>query len=366
MEDLSNQLFYVIFDYLDDVESFMIFLLLNKRFSSLLLDSSRPLKFDLTNVPERLMDWFYSGIIIPQRHRIQFMRLGEEKIDTALSTYYIDSSFRLLESVALDSISIESARKLLDLAELPCLSCLSITPKIIQDELEFIVSMYQTVLTFKSLKRLTFDVDIDIADDSSEETNYISAYEFIDDDYIDASEFVAINQEPSNLEELRMEHRIDTEGFLKIINQTPQLRYLFVKSLKGGIFSKNIPIIPKLPKLTELIIEDSEFSCQCFQSLLDTFDCQLETLKIGISSFNDDQEWRQFMKTRLYGLETFGIWLKPECMDTLLDPPAETSFLDGSFNFMCFISDAFWYDHGWVADMGIGDNAVEAVFHRSK
>ena len=307
MQDLSNELFYEIFDYLDDVESFMIFLPLNKRFSSLLLDSSRPLKFDLANVPERLMGWFCDGIIIPQRHRILSMKLGEEQLDTVL-----DSSFRLLESVTLDSISIESARKLSGLVELPCLSRLSITLKITQDELEFIVPMYPILLTFKSLKCLTLSVDIDDSSDDGDDDS-------IDDAYIDASGFVAINQERSNLEKLHLEHRIDTKDFLKIINQTPQLRYLFVESLKGDILSQNIPIIPKLPKLRNLIIEESEFSCECLESFFDTFDCQLKAVEIGIRSFDNDQKWRQFMKTRLCGLKTFIIRLEPANMEMLFN-----------------------------------------------
>ncbi|CAF1143329.1 unnamed protein product [Adineta steineri] len=212
---------------------------------------------------------------------------------------------------------------------------------------------------------------MDTSDDRSEEIDYTMEDDFIydhfiADDCVYTSSFVAADQEPSNLKKLRVEHRIDTEGLLKIINQTPQLRYLFVQSLKKQMVLQDISIIPKLPKLTKLIIEDFEGSCKSLTSLLDTFDCQLKTLKIGTSSFDDDQEWRQLMKTRLYGLETFTIRLKRELMD--IKPYYSVDFIleKGTFNCMRFISDSFWYDHGWVAKMRIDKDTVEAVFHRPK
>jgi hypothetical protein len=358
LEDLSNELFYEIFDYLDDVKSFEIFLPLNKRFFSLLFDSRRMLTLDLRDQSKSQPDTFYRDIVIPQRHRIRSLKLGDEQIDIALlNTYCIDSSFLLLESVTLNSNSTKYAFMLPHLAKLPCLSCLSINIEITLKTLEFVVFIYQTILSFKSLNYLTLDLEINTPDedvfsyadgDSSDE----------DDGYVDASGFVAINQEPSNLQNLCMKHSIDTEGFLKIINYTPKLRRLSVQSLRGYIPSQ---IIPKLPQLTELIIEDSKFDCESLESLLDAFDCQLQTLEIGTrlpDEYHIDERWEQLMKRRFSRLKTFTIRLEPEWMNLDVEM--------NSFDCIHFICHPFWYDHGWMADINIGTTSIEGVFCHTK
>ena len=344
MQDLSNELFYEIFDYLDDMECFEIFLPLNERFSSLLFDSDRMLTLDLRDQPKSQMDTFYRVIVIPQRHRIRCLKLGDKQVDTVLNTYVINSSFRALESITLDSNSIKPVSMLPQLAKLPCLSRLSIRIEITRETLECIVLIYKTILSFRSLKYLTLDLDINTPDE--------------DDNYVDASDFFGYQQEPSNLENLFMKHSIDTKGFLKIINYMPKLRRLSVQSLKGD---SALDITLKLPQLTELIIKDSELGFESLKSLLDAFDCHLQTLEIGTrlcDGYYINERWEQFMKRRLSHLRKSTIRLEPEW----LEPSANI----GGIDCIRFICHRFWCNHDWMADINIGNSSIEGVFSHTK
>ena len=357
LHDLCNELFYEIFDYLYDKECFDIFLPLNKRFSSLLFASDRMLKLDLRDQPKSQIDTFYRDIVIPQRHRIQCLKLDDKQIDTVLNTYFINSSFLALESITLDSNSIKPVSMLPQLAKLPCLSRLVISIKLTRETLECVVLIYKTILSFKSLKYLTLNLDINTPEEDLDRyTSDSSSDEH--DDYVDASDFVATNQEPSNMENLCIKHAIDTEGFLKIINYMPRLRRLSVQSLIGFSASK---ITLKLPQLTKLIIKDSELDFESLESLLDAFDCQLQTLEIETRSSDQyciNERWKQFTERRLSHLKKFTIRLKSEW----LDPSVNV----GGINCIHFICHPFWYNHGWMADIDIGNSSIEGVFSHTK
>lgn len=357
LQDLSNELFYEIFNYLDDMECFEIFLPLNKRFSSLLFASHRMLTLDLRDQPKSQMDTFYRDIVIPQRHRIQCLKLGDKQIDTVLNISFINSSFLALASITIDSNSIKPVSMLPQLAKLPCLSRLSIRIEITRETLECVVLIYKKILSFRSLKCMTLDLDINTPDEVLDRYTSDSSSDE-DDNYVDASDFLATNQEPSNLENLCMKHSIDTEGFLKIINYTPKLRRLSVQSLKGESASQ---ITLKLPQLTELIIKDSELDFRSLESLLDAFDCQLKTLEIGTrlcEGYSINDRWKQFMIRRLSHLKKFTIRLEPEWL--------EPSVNIGGINCIRFICHPFWYNNDWMADIDIGNTSIEGVFSHTK
>jgi hypothetical protein len=184
------------------------------------------------------------------------------------------------------------------------------------------------------------------------------------------------NQEPSNLEYLAVNHLIFIDEILSIINYTPKLRHLFLGALDG----QNAPlittssIIPKLPQLTKLIIQESTLAVDDLESLLSAFDCRLKTLKIETDSyfrFRIDEQWKKLMNTTLSDLNIFKIdftiqsvrWFHAFGEYHDYDEDEDKCRIQSSIDFVC---DPFWYDHGWLAQIHVSTSSVQSLFYRSK
>ncbi|CAF0779182.1 unnamed protein product [Rotaria sordida] len=73
-ENLSNELFYEIFDYLDGYEIYKAFSNLNTRFEVLLTSSSLRLKIDLRYQKETILQYCSTYVVVPNKHRIISLR----------------------------------------------------------------------------------------------------------------------------------------------------------------------------------------------------------------------------------------------------------------------------------------------------
>ena len=168
---------------------------------------------------------------------------------------------------------------------------------------------------------------------------------------------------------------------LEIIQFTPKLRHLFVKSLEEcSILQHGFDTIPKLPQLTKLIVKDSDFGAEDLRSLLNAFDCRLKTLKIRTdlpSSFDFYQQWKQLISGRVADLDIFEIdfskrglpfaWYDHEGDDENGNGNGNENrdkfYLQNAIN---FVFDPLWYDHGWMAEIYVGAGSVSSSFRRKK
>jgi hypothetical protein len=76
LEDLSNELFYEIFDFLDFDRVFEAFSNLNIRFENLLNDPVLPIRINLSFISKSTFQLYYEQIIIPYQHRITLRHLS--------------------------------------------------------------------------------------------------------------------------------------------------------------------------------------------------------------------------------------------------------------------------------------------------
>ncbi|CAF0737836.1 unnamed protein product [Rotaria sordida] len=68
-ENLSNELFYEVFDYLEGCDLFKAFSNLNSRFQAMVTSSSLRLKIDLRFHPEVILQYCSTCVVVPNKHR---------------------------------------------------------------------------------------------------------------------------------------------------------------------------------------------------------------------------------------------------------------------------------------------------------
>ncbi|CAF3427233.1 unnamed protein product [Rotaria sp. Silwood1] len=75
-EDLANQVFYEIFEYMDIYHIYEGFFNLNTPFKNSLMHSNVPIQINISTVSQSNFEWYYKNIIVLNIHRINILRLS--------------------------------------------------------------------------------------------------------------------------------------------------------------------------------------------------------------------------------------------------------------------------------------------------
>ena len=75
IEDLSNELVYEMFEYLDVHHAFQSFYDLNERFQNLFVQSNLRIKINISILSKSAFHQYLAQMIVSQTHRIQIVRL---------------------------------------------------------------------------------------------------------------------------------------------------------------------------------------------------------------------------------------------------------------------------------------------------
>ncbi|CAF1177329.1 unnamed protein product [Adineta steineri] len=149
IENLSNEIFYDIFDYLDGLDICIAFSNLNYRFQQLLICSSFRYKinFDFSTKREKFLNNYKH--IQHQICSISFI-ISKKSMNKLLISFQIDRSFNNLQSIRIDNIPKDKLISLLvHLSELPCLHALNIQTT---DSIEDLNQIYQLIFSLPKLK----------------------------------------------------------------------------------------------------------------------------------------------------------------------------------------------------------------------
>ena len=151
LENLSNEILYEIFEYLDGCFVFNTFTNLNIRFEYLLQYSSLPLKVNLSWTSKSTFEHYSKHIIAPNLTRIISLHIpNPSAIKFFLSSFSIESSFPRLESLNLGRMNSDCIISLLTrLKSLSHLFSLSIN---INNPYYNINTIYQLIVTLPVLK----------------------------------------------------------------------------------------------------------------------------------------------------------------------------------------------------------------------
>jgi hypothetical protein len=287
-EDLSNEILFDIFDFLDGYDILEAFSNLNIRFEHLFRCSYFSLKLNIPFMSKSNFKNRSTNIIGPHIHQILSLHLSEEFfIKYFVTLFPIDLSFIHLESLTLNALDPDIAILVLtSLALLPRLFSLTI---IFDDYPKEEGDIFQLIFRLPVLKfaKLLFE------DSGNEIPSFPVA--------------TSINQQSSNLEHLVIDNLSSPAHIYTLLSYTPRLRRLSTHWLS---FNVRLPaeqlIIP--PNLTHLSLNRCHLSFDGLESFITTIGSQLEVFRISMdnktTSLNADW-WQQLILRHMPRLRTF-------------------------------------------------------------
>ncbi|CAF0737899.1 unnamed protein product [Rotaria sordida] len=328
-ENLSNELFYEIFDYLDGYEIYKAFSNLNSRFQVLLISSCLRLKIDLRSLSEPLQQNSAIGIINTNKHQIISLNMTNfDHYDSSLTLFNIDSSFSRLESLVLDDMKSNQLIPLLvSLISLPRLFSLTIY---YDDDLKDISNIYQLVFNLPML-------------------NYYKLSFFSFESFIPLS--IATSNQFSSIKYLVIDHCCTLDELINTISYTPQLCRLICQQLNesdDNIVKDSLKIIFSLTRI-------SIARCYVVFDELETFltnvSPQLEVLRIQTFkdvNYLDADRWERIISHYLLHLNIFEFKY-----EELIDEELESTVYHERLN---EFNSLFWIKRQWLFRIYIDTN----------
>jgi len=287
IENLSNEIFYEIFDYLNGCAINQAFENLNHRFQQFLQSPSLLLKLRINSQSNELY-MHYKRTINFNQHQILSINLLTVNRDIGIIiTSPINSSFTRLKSLTLNGIESDILLLLLShLASLPRLFSLLIFQWIKLDELS---DCYVLILNLPKLKYLKFFVN------ENQPPN------------VTVSLPIPAYQPVSRIEFLVIDHPCTSQDLSNIISYTPHLSRLYVT--RQLTIKENFPISFPLSNLTKLSFDLPSISFDEFERIISKIDAKLKVLRLCIMFDNraylDARRWEQLILYYLPGLEKF-------------------------------------------------------------
>ncbi|CAF3940561.1 unnamed protein product [Rotaria sordida] len=337
IEDLSNELFYDIFEYLDACKIYYAFSNLNYRFQKLINSSSLLLKLKLDDSKsEKIFMNNYQQILHLNKGQIFSIHLWTSKnTNQIISTFTIDSSFNCLESFVFYAIKSDVLISLL-----PTLTCL---PRLFSLTIE----IWSNIKDLGNIYRLIFNLP---------KLKYIKFKAMESSDFnITISLPIATNEQISSIEHLIIEHPCAFDELSAITSYTPHLHHLkFLSLTNRKVNIRRIkPMI--LPNLTHLSIHIyRKMSFNVFEIFISKLNSKIKILSLTTIfediAYLDANRWENFILTKLPQLEKF--YFK---YSAYFEENYQTPMYSGQRD--QFIS-SFWLQRGWILDIEVEDENI--------
>ena len=320
-EDLSNELLYDLFEFLDTCEVLEIFPSLNDRFHRLITGSSIPLHFNFSGMTRSMFHRYCEGSVAPNTHRITALTFPHQLSVDHFWTQFALDSFAQLRSLVLNDMTYSKSVDLLDsFVQLPCLSSISIA---IWHGCSNASSLYQSLLRLPKLKYCKVMLV------------YLSA--------VDVSQ---LGQLTSSIEHLVIINTTRLSAVVSVLNCTPQLRRFSYQSINPSLSAHEPPpetfVVPS--QLTHVSLEDVRLSFDDFDSFMTRISSRLRNLSITVRNdpdFLDADRWQLLIADHIPHLKMFDFqhWF-PFSNDM---PENHTIYHTMTIGF----TSAFWSERNW-------------------
>jgi len=292
-EDLSNDVIYEIFEFLDYFHAYKAFFNLNLRFRNLIINSTLPIQINISSMSRSDFNSYNTDIIKTGRHRINSLRITNPLIyDLVSSPFFILSTFVQLERLFIDKIESNNLQNLVhELISLPLLSSLTITSI---DHVENKSTIYCEIFRLPSLKHCK-----------------LSLNGWSNNDPLP----VAIN-EYSPIEYLIINHTIYLDELDSLLSYVPQLRRLSLYSLQEPWDKERTKLSSLvLNYLTHVSLTWASINFDQFQHLIIDLFPTIQVLRISISNntdttYMDAKRWKQLILSHIPDLRIFDIRLE--------------------------------------------------------
>ncbi|CAF0766106.1 unnamed protein product [Adineta steineri] len=344
LENLSNEVVYEIFEYLDGCDIYKSFSNLNIRLQNLIISSSLLLRIELDPLSKHLLEHHCQHVIIPNSHRILSLHLADYwkdqlLIDAFFNHCIIDSSFQRLESIMLKGIKTEKLlTTLFYLKFLPRL--FSLTMYIKDYYYHDPGNIYPLIFSLPTLKynRLS----------RSTHTREITIPH-------------VINKKFSTIQYLIIDHTCTLNQLNSILHYTPQLRHLYCNPVIDSNEEFKNDLAMKLPHLKSLYIEQFYESFDEFEMFIKEISSPLQILNITVfwgKAYLDSNGWERLIKEYMPGLEKFYFHFNHMIHDDFTK-----DLIDLSNGFINQFNSPFWVERKWFREIRIDYENIDFSIH---
>ncbi|CAF3977205.1 unnamed protein product, partial [Adineta steineri] len=290
IENLSNEIFYEIFDYLDGCAIYQSFSNLNIRFQEFITHSTFYLKVQFSSESQSNLTIKdrYERYILPNKHRIISFYCDEQLYYAQfIQLSLINSTFNHLESIIFKHIStIQFVDLHFYLKSLPRLSSLQIFFDSCEDD---IGDIYQLIFQLTFLKYLRLEID--------------------DFEVSDLTLSMATIEQYTSIEFFIFFHYLTLNQFFHLLSYTPRLTHLYCFNILDFELTNSIEIFPKLNNLVLFNFCTYDLSCDLCQALFSKLPLQLKILSVTVSdrdiSYLDANRWEELIRKNMPNLERF-------------------------------------------------------------
>lgn len=331
LTNLSNEIFYEIFDYLDGYDIYRSFTKLNQRFENLLHDSSYLMKIKIDS--SRVFNNDYRKFIeIHTNHIRSFHFYDQNLLDQFISSMIIRLTCNRLESIVLNQISTYKFVILLFyLKTLPNLFSLRVNFDYFEDSL---VDIYHMIYHLPALKYL--------------QIGFESFEEF------DCDPLLMNKQMFSSIEYLVISHPCPLHQLFDLISYTPRLSHLYCSHLIESIEEFDDDLILQLPKLVHFSCVAFDIDFDDFEKYLMKISSQLKVLSLMTENCNgdylDSYRWKRLIEKHVNQLIRLTI-----NFTALID---EDFHMDSIHQLIQGFLSPFWVDHRWIFKIAIQENQL--------
>ncbi|CAF1564677.1 unnamed protein product, partial [Rotaria sp. Silwood1] len=286
IEDLSNEILYAIFDYLDGCHLYESFANLNTRFQNLLIKSFLPLKINIDSKHEFIIEYYCKNIINQNKSRLVLLELSTTTaVKQSLKLITINSLFNHLQSLVINGIVEHKLQLLLkQLASLPCFHSLNIS---VVGELESFDTIYKLIfcLPFLKYNLLSYGpwrVPITLPIATSEQYSFI--------EYLNIDIIISFNE------------------LITLLSYTSKLRHLTCQQLYSSTTCIQTQRTLVLPYLTYVNFHRCHLQFSELEILINMIGSQLKVLHFTTSdniTFLDVNRWQSLILQYLPNLFKF-------------------------------------------------------------
>ncbi|CAF3679157.1 unnamed protein product [Rotaria sordida] len=325
-EDLSNELIYEIFEYLDFYHVFETFYDLNKRFQDLFIHSNLSIKINISSISKSKCQRYLTHFIMHQTHRIKTLRLSNPfATDMTLLLFPIITNLTRLESLIITNIESKYIKQIINhLSSLPMLSLLII---ISIDTIKNQNGIYQKIFRLPALKYCQMFFNI------LRERKHL---------HLPTNEF-------SLIEHLVINDQILINQLDNLLSCVPQLRRLSLNNLYGFSHDRTLTKSITLNYLTHVSLRLYAVHFEDFESITKDFFHKVEILRIYVrcqsvhlsnTEYLNGNRWERLISTHMLNLRIFDF----QHQDHIYDYKDDTLTYETHIN---MFNSSFWIKRQW-------------------
>ena len=320
MEDLSNEIFYEIFEYIEYYDLFNAFSNLNNRFENLLNYSFLSLKLNVNSESVSEVRKYCQQFMDPNKHRIVSLHLNDcLHMNASPPLHFIDSSFHRLESLIFNRVQHDQFISLLPV--LTSLSRLFSITVHFNDNIVNLTEIYRLIFRLPFLKKL----ELSAKGYSLTMSLPINTFE-----------------QHSHIERMIINHACNLTELITLLSYTPLLAHLTCIELsKQHQYISQIVLI-KMLKLTRITFNMCNAMFDDFEIFIQKICKQLRVLCINTSqdaAYLDAIRWERLISQHMPYLRVFNFEYHEYHYQSI-----ELSSHNNQLN---QFTSSFWVDRGW-------------------